>query len=67
MLVENLYKQIAIRLHLTIRNIRSAIWWAITKVILNYLLLPTRDVYKRTDRGFYKSQASLHKLDLGYI
>jgi hypothetical protein len=27
-------------LHLTIRNIWSAIWWAITKVILKYLQLP---------------------------
>ncbi len=28
---------------LTIHNIRSGIWWAITKVILNYSMLPTSD------------------------
>ncbi len=38
--VANKYKWIAIWLHLTIRNIRSAIRWAIMKVILNYLPLP---------------------------
>ncbi len=30
--VANEYKWRAIQLHLTIRNIRSAIWWAIVKV-----------------------------------
>ncbi len=39
--IANTYKQRAIWLHLTICNIRSAIRWAIMKVILNYLLLPT--------------------------
>ena len=42
--VANDYKQIAIRLHLTIRNIRSAIGWAITKIILNYSCLPNKNV-----------------------
>ncbi len=41
--VANKYKQRAIRLLSTIRNIRSAIRWAILKVILNYLLLPSFD------------------------
>ncbi len=40
----NEYKLIAIQLFSTICNIQSAIWWAITKVILNYLPLP-RDRY----------------------
>ncbi len=35
------YQQIAIRLLSTIRTIGSAIRWAITKVILNYLRLPS--------------------------
>ncbi len=34
--IANEHKWIAIQLHLTIHNIRSAIWWAIMKVILNY-------------------------------
>ncbi len=38
--VANEYQRIAIRLLLTIHNIWSAIWWAIMKVILNYLHLP---------------------------
>jgi hypothetical protein len=38
--VANEYKQIAIRLLSTICNIRSAIQWAIMKVILNYSPLP---------------------------
>ncbi len=41
--VANEYKQRAMSLHLTICNIRSAIRWAITKVILNYSLLPSSD------------------------
>jgi hypothetical protein len=40
------YKWIAIQLHLTNPNIRSAIRWAITKVILNYSPLPTLDIIK---------------------
>jgi hypothetical protein len=39
--VANEYKRIAIWLHSTTCNIRSAIWWAITKVILNYSPLPS--------------------------
>ncbi len=39
--VSNKYQWRAIWLLLTIRNIRSAIWWSIPKVILNYLRLPT--------------------------
>ena len=39
--VANKYKWIAIWLHLTIHNIGSAIQWAVTKVFLNYSLLPT--------------------------
>jgi hypothetical protein len=38
--VANKYKGIAIWLFSTIRNVRSAIRWAIMKVILNYSLLP---------------------------
>ncbi len=38
--IANKYKQRAIQLHLTICNIRSAIQWAITKVILNYSPIP---------------------------
>ncbi len=40
-LVANEYQWIAIQLLLAIRNIRSAIWWAIMKVILNYSCLLT--------------------------
>ena len=39
--VANEYQPIAMQLHSTIHNILSAIWWAITKIILNYLPLPT--------------------------
>ena len=39
--VANVCKQIAIWLHLTICHIWSSIQWAIMKVILNYLPLPT--------------------------
>ncbi len=39
--VANNYKWIAIYLLSTIRNIQSAIWWAIMKVILIYSPLPT--------------------------
>ncbi len=38
--VANEYQQRAIRLLSTIRNIWSAIWWVIPKVILNYSRLP---------------------------
>ncbi len=41
------YQQIAIWLLLTIHTIRSAIWWAITKVILNYLRQPNYHYYKK--------------------
>ncbi len=38
--VANEYQQRAIQLLATILNIWSAIWWAMPKVILNYLHLP---------------------------
>ncbi len=41
--VANEYQQRAIWLLSTIRNIRSAIRWAILKVILNYLCIPNND------------------------
>ncbi len=40
--VANEYQWRAIRLILTIHNIRSAIRWAIPKVILNYLCIPSK-------------------------
>ncbi len=49
--IANKYKQIAIQLHLTIHNIRSGIQWAIMKVILNNLPLPTRNPYWRGRLG----------------
>ncbi len=39
--VANEYNQITIGSLSTIRNIRPGIWWAITKVILNYSQLPS--------------------------
>jgi ABC-type sugar transport system permease subunit len=43
--IANKYKRIAIQLLSTIRNIQSAIQWAIMKVILNYSLLPTSNPF----------------------
>ncbi len=49
--IANEYKQIAIRLLLTIQNIRSAIPWGIMKVILNYLPLPSF-IYEQENKSF---------------
>ncbi len=49
--IANENKRIAIKLHLTISNIWSAIWWAITKVILNYLPLHSHS-YSYQEKGF---------------
>ena len=57
--VANEYKWLAIQLHSTIRNILSAIQWAITKVILNYLPLPRN--YK-VFRKKYKQQVFSYKV-----
>jgi hypothetical protein len=48
--VANEYQQRAIWLLSTICNIRSAIRWAIPKVILNYSRLPSWDTYRHSSQ-----------------
>ncbi len=59
--VANEYKWITIHSLLTICNIWSGIWWEITKVILNYLPLPTLDT-GLSGLGFLSSRSGVRKL-----
>ncbi len=51
--IANKYQWRAIRLLSTICNIQSAIWWAILKVILNYLRLPTHNHHSINFNFYY--------------
>jgi hypothetical protein len=64
--VANEYQWIAIQLLSTIHNIRSAIRWAVTKVILNYSCLPNFQpslIYQNEARAYHSLE--LHLVSFG--